>query len=70
MKNEALLRDKMIKDHTPLRERLMAREYEIIGEFNCAGFNTNSFLKLFGGFNKGRPDSNDLLHAAEFARNL
>jgi flavodoxin len=42
----------------------------IIDEFSCAGFNTNSFLKLFGGLNKGRPNAEDLKHAEVFAENL
>jgi len=42
----------------------------IIDEFNCAGFNTNSFLKLFGGINKGKPNTEDLKQAEEFAQNL
>jgi hypothetical protein len=42
----------------------------IIDEFICAGFNTNSFLKLFGGINKGRPNVEDLRRAEEFALNL
>lgn len=42
----------------------------IVDEFNCAGFNTNSFIKLFGGINKGRPNAEDLKHAEEFAQNL
>jgi hypothetical protein len=36
----------------------------------CPGFNTNSFLKFFGGINKGRPNANDLKRAEEFAMNL
>lgn len=58
------------KCHTSLREILQSRGYVIAGEFNCAGFNTNSFLKLFGGLNKGRPNAKDLKHAGEFAQNL
>jgi flavodoxin len=42
----------------------------IVDEFNCHGFNTNSFLKHFGGMNKGRPNDEDLKHAEEFAQNL
>jgi hypothetical protein len=34
------------------------------------GHNTNSFLKVFGGINKGRPNAEDLRHAEEFAQNL
>ncbi|MFW9810082.1 MAG: flavodoxin family protein [Candidatus Thorarchaeota archaeon] len=53
--------------HTPLREKLQAKGYRIVGEFNCHGFNTNSFLKYFGGMNKGRPNAEDLKNAEEFA---
>ena len=42
----------------------------IIDEFGCRGFNTNSFLKFFGGLNKGRPNAEDLMNAEEFARNV
>jgi flavodoxin len=42
----------------------------VVDEFNCKGFNTNSFLKLFGGINKGRPNDEDLRKAAEFASKL
>ncbi|MGA2912266.1 MAG: flavodoxin family protein [Methanoregula sp.] len=58
------------KSHSTLREKLQSRGYVIIGEFSCAGFNTNSFLTLLGGLNKGRPDAEDLRHAEEFAQNL
>jgi len=36
------------KNHSSLREKLQSKGYTVIGEFSCAGFNTNSFLKLFG----------------------
>jgi flavodoxin len=42
----------------------------IVDEFSCKGFNTNSFLKYFGGMNKGRPNAEDLKHAEEFVQNL
>ncbi|MHA2231359.1 MAG: flavodoxin family protein [Candidatus Hodarchaeales archaeon] len=58
------------KKHSLLREKLQSKGYLIVDEFNCAGFNTNSFLKLFGGMNKGRPNAEDLKHAEEFAQNL
>jgi flavodoxin len=59
-----------VKSHSALREKLTSRGYVIIGEFSCAGHNTNSFLKLFGGLNKGRPNAEDLGDAEEFARAL
>ena len=58
------------KNHSALREKLQSKGYTIVDEFTCAGFNTNSFLKLFGGMNKGRPNAEDLRHAEEFAQNL
>ena len=57
-------------NHAQIREKLQAKGYGVIGEFGCAGWNTNSFLKFFGGLNKGRPDSGDLRHAEEFARDM
>ena len=59
-----------VKSHSALREKLTSRGYAVIGEFSCAGHNTNSFLKLFGGLNKGRPNAEDLGDAEEFARTL
>jgi flavodoxin len=61
---------KLIKDHLALREKLQAKGYLIADEFQCKGFNTNSFLKYFGGINKDRPNEEDLKHAEEFAQNL
>jgi flavodoxin len=58
------------KIHTTLREKLQAKGYVIQGEFNCHGFNTNSFLKHLGGMNKGRPNEEDLKEAEEFAQKL
>ena len=43
---------KAAKDHSALRKKLEAKGYRIVGEFQCKGFNTNSFLKFFGGKNK------------------
>jgi flavodoxin len=61
---------KLVKDHSTLREKLEAKGYRIVGEFQCKGFNTNVFLKYFGGMNKGRPNEEDLKNAEEFAQNL
>jgi flavodoxin len=60
----------MVKIHSDLRGKLQAKGYVIVGEFNCKGFNTNSFLKYFGGMNKGKPNAEDLKRAEEFAQNL
>jgi flavodoxin len=58
------------KNHSSLRKKLQSKGYMIVDEFTCAGFNTNSFSKLWGGINKGRPNAEDLKHAEEFAQNL
>ena len=58
------------KCHTTLKETLQSKGYLIVGEFSCAGFNTNKFLKYFGGLNKGRPNAEDLKHAEAFAEKL
>jgi len=58
------------KSHLALKEKLQSKGYIIVDEFSCAGYNTNKFLKLFGGINKGRPNAEDLKHAEEFAQNL
>jgi flavodoxin len=58
------------KNHRQIREKLQSKGYTVIGEFGCAGWNTNSFLKYFGGLNKGRPDANDLQNAEAFARKM
>jgi flavodoxin len=62
--------EKVAKDHSSLREKLQSKGYLIVDEFGCAGFNTNGFLRFFGGMNKGKPDAEDLRHAEEFAQNL
>jgi flavodoxin len=58
------------KDHSTLREKLNSKGFAIVDEFQCKGFNTNSFLKAFGGMNKDRPNSEDLKQAEEFAQKL
>lgn len=62
--------DKVAKDHSTLRERLWSKGYEIVDEFACKGLDTNSFLKYFGGINKGRPNAEDLKLAEDFAIGL
>jgi flavodoxin len=62
--------DKIVKDHLTLREKLQSKGYVIVDEFQCKGFNTNSFMRFFGGMNKGRPNADDLKHAEAFAQKL
>jgi flavodoxin len=61
---------KLAKDHFTLREKLETKGYRIVDEFQCKGFNTNSFMRFLGGMNKGRPNAKDLKNADEFAQKL
>jgi flavodoxin len=58
------------KLHMSLKRKLGSKGYIIVGEFNCAGFDTFGLLKLFGGLKKGKPDAEDLKHAEDFAEKL
>ena len=51
-------------------KRAQPKGYMIVDELSCAGFNTNSLNKLFGGTKRGRPNAEDRKHAEEFAQNL
>jgi flavodoxin len=58
------------KFHKPLREKLLAKGYSIIGEFNCPGYDTYALTKLVGGIKKGHPNQRDLEKATAFAMEL
>jgi hypothetical protein len=57
-------------NHAALRAKLEAKGYAIVGEFGCPGFNTNMFLRYFGGLNKKRPSAKDFERAEAFAQSL
>ena len=63
----AVTRNFVADNHAAMREKLNLKGYTVIGEFGCAGWNTNSFLKYFGGINKGRPDADDIQDVGAFA---
>ncbi|HYC20774.1 MAG TPA: flavodoxin family protein [Candidatus Bathyarchaeia archaeon] len=56
--------------HAAFKELLANRGFSVVGEFSCKGWDTVSFLKLFGGINKGRPNEKDLKEARRFAVGL
>lgn len=62
--------DYIVEAHSALKEKLQLKGYTVVNEFMCPGFNTNSFLKFFGGINKGRPNAEDLKLAEKFAKKL
>ncbi len=68
--NEGMGREQMSKNHRLLKEKLQAKGYAVVGEFTCPGYNTNSFLRYFGGLNKGRPNAEDLQKVEAFAQSL
>ena len=53
-----------------LKNKLSKKGFEVIGEFNCKGFDTVGPLKLIGGINKGRPNEEDFKNANIFAVDL
>ena len=61
---------KTATDHSCIRDKLEAKGYSVIGEFQCPGLNTNSFLKYFGGMNKGRPNAKDLKEVEVLANKI
>jgi len=58
------------KESFASQSTLEARGFTIVDESGCPGFNTNSFLKVFGGLNKGRPNADDLANARSLALGL
>lgn len=58
------------KKHKQLKELLMAKGFRVLGDFNCKGLNTHGPEALFGGMNKGKPDSADLDNARRFAARM
>jgi flavodoxin len=53
-----------------LKKLLESKEYRVVGEFACKGWDTYGMFKMFGGINKGRPNEKDLDRAREFAKGL
>lgn len=56
--------------HLPLKELLSKKGFMVVGQFNCPGFDTFGPFKLFGGFNRNRPNEKDLEKAKQFAKKL
>lgn len=61
---------KVAKDHSTIRDSLESKGYIVMGEFSCKGYNTNSFLKFFGGMNKNHPNELDIEKANTFASEI
>jgi flavodoxin len=61
---------KTSKFHQKLRVALQLKGFDIVGEFNCAGFDTYGVLKIVGGIQKEHPNEDDLKRAEIFAKGL
>lgn len=64
---DRFLQNYKIRAHATLKNKLEAKGYEILGDLILPGFNTNVFLKYFGGINKNRPNQEDFVKAKAFA---
>ena len=53
-----------------LAKRVSETGFEVIGEFTCKAFDVWGPLKLIGGINKGRPNTDDLKSAEIFVEEL
>jgi len=59
------------KDYNkPLKEKLLERGFNIIGEFSCKGFDTWGPFKIVGGINRRSPNEQDFKKARKFAEKL
>ncbi|MGP1587194.1 MAG: hypothetical protein ACTTHG_02495 [Treponemataceae bacterium] len=44
--------------------------FDVLGGFECKGFDTFGLSKIFGGFAKGHPDSQDVKNAVFFLKDI
>jgi flavodoxin len=58
------------RSHDKFKKALKDKDAEVVGEFNCPGYDTYSILKFIGGINRGRPDQKDVDRARRFAQSL
>lgn len=56
--------------HNELKTRLVKKGFDIVGEFDCIGWDTFGPLALMGGTNKTKPDESDIAAATRFAEGL
>ena len=58
------------RGHKSTKKTLQKKNFQLVAEFECLGYDTNGPLKYFGGINKGRPNEKDIERAKTFAKNL
>ena len=58
------------KRYFEFKNILEEKGFDVLGNFNCLGFDNYSLLKVIGGVNKGRPNEEDIKRARAFARKI
>jgi len=53
-----------------LKEKLEDNDFEVVGSFNCRGYDDYGPLKYIDGIHNGRPNEKDLRNAGKFAKEL
>jgi len=56
--------------HRDLRKKLVAKSFNVVGEFACRGYDNYGLLRYIGGINKSRPNGKDQANAVKFAKSL
>jgi flavodoxin len=56
--------------NSKVKSKLQEKTFTIVGDFACKGFDTFGPFKLIGGISKGRPNSEDMQAAKDFAQTL
>ncbi len=58
------------RSHSHFKRTLKEKNFKIVGEFSCLGYDTYNLLKYIGGINRGRPNEKDFENARMFAKSL
>ena len=56
--------------HRSLVAELRRGGSDVVGQFNCPGWDTVGPLRMIGGLHRGRPNDRDLARAVQFAHDL
>lgn len=58
------------RPHAHFKSILEGKGFNIVGEFNCPGYDTFGFLKYIGGIHKERPNKKDVENAKDFGKKV
>ena len=68
--SDRLVEKNLSKNHRALRNKLIDKGFEIMGEFSCCGYMKRGWYHPQGSRNNGRPNEEDLKRAWQFADDL